>query len=266
MALSSTHEIQRRVFLDIIQSFPELTLTGLARLIDERFAELASVVSVGDLLGLGKGGGRARQPSATGNSAGSGTPGKRRPGRPKGSKTKSRKTPASAAPAVASPSSETAVKRGPVRPKGSKTKTSEVPAAEATLSRAAERADLPAKRGPGRLKGATPKGATAKPATWVPESPAAYLSRGKAGAKRSETPTRALPTAPPETRTQAGRDRYDAAIRDVLKRAGSPISAVDLRARAGGDEHQARASLRRLIESGAVGFRGATSSTRYFLR
>ncbi len=266
MALSTTQEIQRRVFLDIIQSFPELTLTGLARLIDERFAELAGGVSVGDLLGLGKSGGKASQPSTTGASAGSGTPSKRGRGRPKGSKTKSRRTPAAAAPAAPSAASDTPVKRGPGRPKGSKTKTSKVPPAKAAAP-----ADLPVKRGPGRPKGAVSKGpgskATAsKPATWVPESPAAYLNRGKAGAKRAETPSRSLPPAPPETRTQAGRDRYDAAVRDVLQGAGGPLSAVDLRARAGGDDNQARASLRRLIESGEVGYQGATNSTRYFLQ
>ncbi len=180
MAPLSTQELQRRIFLDIVRSLPELSLAGLARLIDHRFAELARQVTVGDLIGNVGVGQKLTQASNTGDL------GQHAP-------------------------SPLLIKRGRGRPKGSKTKN--------------RTTDLTA-----------------------PAAPRPVLDDVV------------------ETRTQAGRDRYDAALHHALKHAGRPMSAVELRAAAGGDDVQARRALNRLIEQGKVGYQGVTRATRYFLQ
>jgi hypothetical protein len=65
------------------------------------------------------------------------------------------------------------------------------------------------------------------------------------------------------TRTAAGRERYEAAVLDVVRNAKGPIRAPEIRARVGGTPQQARAALNRLIETGSVGFEGKARATAY---
>ncbi len=180
MALTNSQEIQRRIFVDMIRALPELTLSGFSRLLTERFSDIASTVTVGDLIGAA-------------------------------SSKRSTSAPAAA-------SAEAPVKRGPGRPKGSKTKN----------RKAATAAPAEAPRGPGRPPG---KAAGKPPAV--------------------------------DTRTRAGRDRYEAAIRAFIIGAGRPVSAPEVRASAGGDDVQARRALNRLIDRGEVGYQGKARGTRY---
>lgn len=67
-----------------------------------------------------------------------------------------------------------------------------------------------------------------------------------------------------ESRTAAGRARYDEALLEVLREhAGQPLSAGELRGLAGGSDLQARAALQRLVDSGAVVRTGKARGTRY---
>lgn len=68
------------------------------------------------------------------------------------------------------------------------------------------------------------------------------------------------------TRTQSGRAAYDAAVFEAIERlGGEQISAVQIRAAAGGSPAQARGAVDRLIESKRVVFEGKTRATRYSL-
>lgn len=65
------------------------------------------------------------------------------------------------------------------------------------------------------------------------------------------------------TRTAAGRDRYDAAVLQVLRDAGDKVGAVEVRKQVGGTALQVRTALNRLIEAGAVAFEGKARATTY---
>ncbi|MEE9385700.1 MAG: hypothetical protein V3V08_20000 [Nannocystaceae bacterium] len=65
------------------------------------------------------------------------------------------------------------------------------------------------------------------------------------------------------TRTQITRDRYDDAVLEALRNLGPQARAVDLRGACGGTPFQIRASLARLIESGAATWEGQARGTKY---
>ncbi|MHC4432488.1 MAG: hypothetical protein ACYTBS_11675 [Planctomycetota bacterium] len=67
----------------------------------------------------------------------------------------------------------------------------------------------------------------------------------------------------PNLRTVKGREEYDVLVFQALEKSGDWTPASFVRERAGGNEHQARASLNRLIESGRVEYRGRSNATRY---
>jgi len=87
------------------------------------------------------------------------------------------------------------------------------------------------------------------------------------------TRQRALPAAGKRKRTgvkgklnlrrQADRDEYDGVIRFFFKKNRGWKSAQEIREACGGDPHQARASLNRLIESGHVEYKGRSNGVRY---
>ncbi len=66
-----------------------------------------------------------------------------------------------------------------------------------------------------------------------------------------------------ETRTQAGRDRYDASVLAYLKAAGRPVSAGEARKALRGSAVQFRASIERLISAKKATWSGQTTATRY---
>jgi len=67
-----------------------------------------------------------------------------------------------------------------------------------------------------------------------------------------------------DVRTPAGRTAYDQAVLQAVVEAKDPVSAPDVRAKAGGTPAQARASLDRLISGGKLGYKGRARGTRYF--
>lgn len=66
-----------------------------------------------------------------------------------------------------------------------------------------------------------------------------------------------------ETRTAEGRQAYDDAVLGMLKSAGDPQSATQVRTSCGGTPAQARASLNRLIEQDLVTYTGKARGTLY---
>lgn len=69
-----------------------------------------------------------------------------------------------------------------------------------------------------------------------------------------------------DVRTPAGRKAYDQAVMQAVVEAKDPVSAPDVRAKAGGTPAQARAALDRLISGGKLGYKGRARGTRYFVR
>lgn len=65
------------------------------------------------------------------------------------------------------------------------------------------------------------------------------------------------------SRTAAGRRRYDAAVLSALRSAGRPLSAGELRLMVGGSGQQIRVSLKRLVEEDGVERSGVARGTRY---
>lgn len=65
------------------------------------------------------------------------------------------------------------------------------------------------------------------------------------------------------SRTAAGRRRYDAAVLSALRSAGRPLSAGELRNMVGGSGQQIRVSLKRLVEEDGVERTGVARGTRY---
>lgn len=64
-------------------------------------------------------------------------------------------------------------------------------------------------------------------------------------------------------RMQADRDAYDAYVFEHIRRAKDWISAAEIRTACGGEPHQARAALNRLIEAGKVQYKGRAAGVRY---
>lgn len=64
-------------------------------------------------------------------------------------------------------------------------------------------------------------------------------------------------------RLQADRDIYDQKLLSFLMKKRDWLAAKDIRDRCGGDPHQARAGLNRLIESGHIQYRGRANGVRY---
>jgi len=69
-----------------------------------------------------------------------------------------------------------------------------------------------------------------------------------------------------DTRTPAGRDRYDKAVLNMVLNASQPIAAATIRSDLGGTPLQVRASLNRLIEDGKVEYQGQARAMRYTAR
>jgi hypothetical protein len=94
---------------------------------------------------------------------------------------------------------------------------------------------------------------------------------GAGGGRKASTPSAAAQAASGangrskavNTRSAAGRSRYEAAVFDVVRDADSSIKAPEIRARVGGTPQQARAALNRLIEEGRVSFEGKARATAY---
>ena len=64
----------------------------------------------------------------------------------------------------------------------------------------------------------------------------------------------------------ADREIYDAQLIAFLKKKKGWLAAKEIRHRCGGDPHQARAGLNRLIESGHVEYKGQANAVRYKAR
>lgn len=58
---------------------------------------------------------------------------------------------------------------------------------------------------------------------------------------------------------------FDECVREVIAAASTPVAAAYLRARVGGPRWKLQASLRRLVDAGAIKRSGTTSSTRYWV-
>jgi len=82
---------------------------------------------------------------------------------------------------------------------------------------------------------------------------------GKDWAKKPK----AIAATVPELRTAAGREEYDARVLGVLKSKADWSTSQEVREASGGDPHQVRASLNRLIQSGRVHYKGRARGTRY---
>lgn len=66
-----------------------------------------------------------------------------------------------------------------------------------------------------------------------------------------------------DTRSAKGRAAYEADVLQLVEAAKVPISAPEIRAKAGGTPQQARAALNRLIEAGKITYQGRARATRY---
>lgn len=84
-------------------------------------------------------------------------------------------------------------------------------------------------------------------------------------ANQAETSQRASATdvESVNSRTAAGRRRYDAAVLSALRSAQRPLSAGELRLMVGGSSQQIRVSLKRLVEEDGVQRSGVARGTRY---
>lgn len=65
------------------------------------------------------------------------------------------------------------------------------------------------------------------------------------------------------TRSQAGREAYDEAVAEHLRKAKKPCGAVEIRAAVGGTPEQFRASINRWIDAGEASYEGQARSTKY---
>lgn len=74
-----------------------------------------------------------------------------------------------------------------------------------------------------------------------------------------------LEDQPVNSRTAAGRRRYDAAVLSALRSADRPLSAGELRLMVGGSSQQIRVSLKRLVEEDGVQRSGVARGTRYYV-
>lgn len=120
--------------------------------------------------------------------------------------------------------------------------------------------------GRGAASGRAPS--TARPKSTGRTSSKPTKRRGAAGgAKESAAPKldHFAALRPVETRTEAGREHYDAQVRAALSRGGR-LSAVEIRDLAGGTPEQLRASVERLVHAREVAFAGSTRARRYWLR
>lgn len=106
-------------------------------------------------------------------------------------------------------------------------------------------------------------GLAASPTVKQRKSPKDSAAKGGRKRKAAKKEAEAGSPATVETRTAAGRERYDKAVLAAIKGAESPISAEELRAQVGGTPLQARASLARLINAGNVTWEGKARGTRY---
>jgi hypothetical protein len=88
------------------------------------------------------------------------------------------------------------------------------------------------------------------------------VKKGRPGPKKGSKPRA---TGRLDTRTQVGRDKLDKMVLSRLKLVKKKRwASSDLRKLTGATEHQLRASLTRLIESGKAKWEGSTNQTRYF--
>jgi hypothetical protein len=85
----------------------------------------------------------------------------------------------------------------------------------------------------------------------------------RAGRRGRATGGRQAPTGAVNTKTPAGRKRYDAAVLSAVRAARSPVSAAQIRAAVGGTPLQTRTALNRLIDAGKVKWTGKARGTRY---
>ncbi len=69
-----------------------------------------------------------------------------------------------------------------------------------------------------------------------------------------------------ETRTQAGREAYDALVLGAIQGASEPIGAEALRPQLGGSPEQLRASLHRLVDAKSIKRKGKARATKYTAR
>ena len=68
------------------------------------------------------------------------------------------------------------------------------------------------------------------------------------------------------TRTQAGRDAYDATVQAAVQKHDGPIGAEALRGIVGGSPLQLRAALHRLVDEKVLKRKGKARATKYMLR
>lgn len=109
----------------------------------------------------------------------------------------------------------------------------------------------------------------------APTRPRGAGKRSRGGAKAPKEAKEAKESAPKaakaakagvvDTRSAAGRERFDQTVLAAIKAAASPISAEELRGQIGGTPLQARSALARLINAGKVTWEGKARGTRYSL-
>jgi|GEM_PF-1505378 len=106
----------------------------------------------------------------------------------------------------------------------------------------------------------------------APKGKATPALAAKASGKSSAKPTKsAKPSAKAaasgvETRTQAGRDAFDAALLDLLKGVQSGMGARDIADETGASLPQIRSAVARLVSKKKVRFEGKTAARRYWAR
>jgi len=83
-------------------------------------------------------------------------------------------------------------------------------------------------------------------------------SESKAGTASTQAKDRTV-----NTRTSAGRERFDDAVLEVVHRARRRIGAVEVRKQVGGTPQQVRTALHRLIERKAIVAEGQARATTY---
>jgi hypothetical protein len=90
------------------------------------------------------------------------------------------------------------------------------------------------------------------------------LAGGPRGAGRARARGGKKPdTGGVNTKTPAGRKRYDAAVVAAVRAAKGPVSAAQIRAVVGGTPLQTRTALNRLIDAGKIKWTGKARGTRY---
>ena len=93
--------------------------------------------------------------------------------------------------------------------------------------------------------------------------PVAFNGKLTRRARGHESDELLLPNGDVNTRTPAGRQRYDERVMEIMRSSDGPMTAPEIWAACKGTPLQVRKALARLIAEGEVAFEGKARATRY---